>query len=156
MADYPFTTLHPHLGVVRLGVDEDLVIADIPGLVEGAAQGVGLGIRFLRHLSRTGLLLHLVDIGEGRHEEDIIEGIKQIENELKTYDQDLYMRRRWLVFNKIDIVPPQRVRAIHTGVIKKTGWQQPAFSISAATGQGCDDLIKALFAWMGARAKMQT
>jgi len=148
VADYPFTTLHPHPGVVRFGVDQHLVIADIPGLVAGAAQGIGLGTRFLRHLSRTGLLLHLVDIGTEQDEEDIMKAIKGIENELKTYDQGLYNKIRWLVFNKIDLVSVERVKAIHHGVIKKLKWKQPVFSISAATGQGCDDLIKAVFAWI--------
>ncbi len=104
VADYPFTTLHPHLGVVRVGPEQSFVIADIPGLIEGAAEGAGLGHQFLRHLSRTDLLLHLVDCmpSEG---EDAVRGARAIVAELRKYDEKLYRKPRWFVLNKIDLVP---------------------------------------------------
>ena len=151
VADYPFTTLYPHLGVVRLGMNRDVVIADIPGLIEGAAAGAGLGAQFLRHLSRTRLLLHLVDIGLHENTVEIIATIRGIEAELAAWDEELMNKSRWLVFNKIDIVPTEKVDEIHAATIKQMNWQQPVYCISAATGKGCDVLIRAIFQWMSER-----
>src|SRR4029079_7071902 len=107
VADYPFTTLHPNLGVVRADQHRSFVVADIPGLIEGAAEGAGLGHQFLRHLARTRLLLHIVDVGPGR--EDSVKDAKAIVAELKKYDLELYRKPRWLVLNKADLVPaPER------------------------------------------------
>ncbi|MDE0283319.1 MAG: GTPase ObgE [Gammaproteobacteria bacterium] len=147
VADYPFTTLYPHLGVVRLGVDREVVIADIPGLVEGAADGAGLGARFLRHLSRTRLLLHLVDIGLHDDMPETVKAIRAIEAELAAWDSELADKPRWLVLNKIDIVDPEKLPGIQAAITGETDRQQPVFCISAATGEGCDALIKSIFRW---------
>ena len=144
VADYPFTTLYPHLGVARLGMGRDVVIADIPGLVEGAASGSGLGAQFLRHLSRTHLLLHLVDIGLHDNPLDAAVAIRGIEGELAAWDSELMNKLRWLVLNKIDIVAAEKVVEIQDAIIKELNWRQPVFCISAATGQGCDALLKAV------------
>ncbi len=147
VADYPFTTLYPHLGVVRLGMEREVVIADIPGLVEGAAGGAGLGARFLRHLSRTRLLLHLVDIGLHNDTQETVKAIRAIEAELGAWDSELANRPRWLVLNKIDIVDPEKLPEIQAAITEDLNRKQPVFCISAATGQGCDGLIKAVFQW---------
>ena len=107
VADYPFTTLQPHLGVVRIGTDQSFVIADIPGLIEGAAEGAGLGIQFLKHVSRTRLLLHLVDIAPLDEGIDPVEQVRAIEEELEKFDPELLKRPRWLVFNKADLLPEE-------------------------------------------------
>ena len=151
VAAYPFTTLYPQLGVVRLGVSRDVVIADIPGLIEGAAAGAGLGALFLRHLSRTHLLLHLVDIGLQKDPLEFITAIRGIEAEIAAWDSELMDKPRWLVLNKIDIVAADMVAEIQSAVTTKMNWQQPVFCISAATGQGCDVLIKAIFQWFSKR-----
>lgn len=155
VADYPFTTLYPHLGVVRLGVDREIVIADIPGLVEGAAGGAGLGARFLRHLSRTRLLLHLVDIGLHNDTPETIKAIRAIEAELEAWDSELADKPRWLVLNKIDIVDPEKLPGIQAAITAETDRQQPVFCISAATGEGCDALIKSIFLWFSEQATEQ-
>lgn len=144
VAEYPFTTLYPHLGVVRLGTSRDVVIADIPGLIEGAAGGAGLGAQFLRHLARTSLLLHLVDIGTSR---DVTPAIRGVEAELAAWSGELGDKPRWLVFNKIDIVGTETVAEIRESVTGELNWRQPVFCISAATGENCDTLIKAVFQW---------
>ena len=148
VADYPFTTLYPQLGVVRLGTGRDVVIADIPGLIEGAAAGAGLGAQFLRHLSRTHLLLHLVDIGLQDNPLEAAAAICGIEGELAAWDSELMNKPRWLVLNKIDIVAAEKVAEIQDAIITELDWRQPVFCISAATGQGCDPLIKAVFQWL--------
>lgn len=137
VADYPFTTLHPSLGVVRVG-EASFVIADIPGLIEGASQGAGLGHQFLRHLSRTRLLLHLVDLMQ----EHPVQDARVIAAELKKYDAALYRKPRWLVFNKIDAVqdPDARVKTI-LGALR---WKRPWFKVAAISGEGCDALMKAI------------
>ena len=155
VADYPFTTLYPHLGVVRVGMDREVVIADIPGLVEGAAEGAGLGARFLRHLSRTRLLLHLVDIGLHNDTPETIKAIRAIEAELETWDSELADKPRWLVLNKIDIVGPEKLPGIQAAITAETDRQQPVFCISAATGEGCDALIKAIFRWFSEQVAEQ-
>ena len=146
VADYPFTTLHPHLGVARLGVDRRVIVADIPGLVEGAATGAGLGFRFLRHLSRTRLLLHLVDIGLGDEPEELLEVIEGVEAELTAYSGKFMDKPRWLVLNKIDILPPARVQALQAALARCRG--QSVHCVSAATGQGCEALLKAASQWL--------
>jgi len=140
IADYPFTTLHPNLGVVRVGHERSFVIADIPGLIEGAAEGAGLGHRFLRHLQRTNLLLHLVDMAPFDESVDTVAEAKAIVNELKKYDESLYDKPRWLVLNKVDMIPAEeRVKRIKD-FIKAYGWKGPVFEVSALTGEGCQQL----------------
>lgn len=146
VADYPFTTLHPHLGVARLEVDRRVIVADIPGLVEGAATGAGLGFRFLRHLSRTRLLLHLVDIGLGGQPEELAEVIEGVEAELTTYSGKFRDKPRWLVLNKIDLLPPARVEALQAALARRRG--QSVHCVSAATGQGCKALLQAAAQWL--------
>ena len=132
VADYPFTTLHPILGVVSLGTDQSFVIADIPGLIEGAADGAGLGIQFLRHVARTSLLLHLVDMApiDGT---DPVAQVRAIENELAKFNPELLERPRWLVLNKADMLAPDERDAVAADIVQRLGWTQPWFLISAAT-----------------------
>ena len=143
VADYPFTTLHPHLGVVRIGPEESFVIADIPGLIEGAAEGAGLGHQFLRHLSRTDLLLHLVDCmpSEG---EDPVRGARAIAGELRKYDEKLYRKPRWFVLNKIDLVPAGERETLVEAFRRRLRTKAPIFPVSAATGEGCRELMSAV------------
>ena len=140
IANYPFTTLYPNLGVVKVDAYKSFVIADIPGLIEGAAEGAGLGIQFLKHLSRTSLLLHLVDIAPIDENEDPVESVKVIENELQKYSDELGSRERWLILNKIDLLPPDEQDARCEDIIKRLNWQGKVFRISAATGMNTKDL----------------
>ncbi len=144
VADYPFTTLHPNLGVVRVDDNRSFVIADIPGLIEGAAEGAGLGHRFLRHLQRTRLLLHLVDISPFDPEADPLRDSQAILEELRKYDQALMEKPRWLVINKIDLLPEDeragRIAALAAGY----GKVEKTFSISAINGAGCRELTYAI------------
>jgi GTPase len=136
VADYPFTTLHPNLGVVRIGTDQSFVIADIPGIIEGAADGAGLGIQFLRHVSRTSLLLHVVDIRpiDGS---DPVEQVQAIERELANFDADLVDRPRWLVINKMDVFDDEEeLEATANDIVNRLGWTAPSFLVSAAGQQG--------------------
>ena len=151
VADYPFTTLYPHLGVVRLGEGQSFVIADIPGLVEGAAEGAGLGVRFLRHLSRTRLLLHLVDAGAAVDAAEVERQIALIEGELRGYDENLEQRERWLILNKIDLMDEQRLAALRRDLGEHRGEERPLYAISAATGQGCPELMAAVQQWLEGR-----
>jgi len=144
IADYPFTTLHPNLGVVRVGSERSFVIADIPGLIEGAAEGAGLGHRFLRHLQRTGVLLHLVDLAPFDENIDPVADAKAIVNELRKYDEALVEKPRWLVLNKVDMIPEEDRAKVVANFVKKFKWQGPVFEISALTGLGCDKLCYAL------------
>lgn len=144
IADYPFTTLHPNLGVVRVGHERSFVIADIPGLIEGAAEGAGLGHRFLRHLQRTGVLLHLVDLAPFDEGVDNVADAKAIVNELRKYDEALAEKPRWLVLNKIDMIPEEERAAKVKDFIKRFKWKGPVFEISALTGLGCEKLCYAL------------
>jgi GTP-binding protein len=144
VADYPFTTLHPSLGVVRVDTHRSFVIADIPGLIEGAAEGAGLGHQFLRHLQRTRLLLHVVDIAPPDENRDPVAEAKAIVRELRKYDPALYRKPRWLVINKADLLPEEaRDQAIHT-FVRKLGWKGRTFTISALTGEGCRPLTYAI------------
>lgn len=144
VADYPFTTLHPNLGVVRIADHQSFVMADIPGLIEGAAEGAGLGHRFLKHLSRTCVLLHLVDIApmDGY---DPVHAAKTILNELAAYDPDLLTKPRWLILNKIDALPDEKSRqAAIQEVVDALQWTAPVFAISAISSEGTQSLCYAL------------
>jgi GTP-binding protein len=144
VADYPFTTLHPNLGVVRVDTDRSFVIADIPGLIEGAAEGAGLGHRFLRHLARTRLLLHLVDVAPFDPEADPVHDARAIVEELRKYDETLYQKPRWLVLNKLDMVPEDEREERVRQFVKDYGWEGPVFAISALTAEGCKQLTYAI------------
>jgi GTP-binding protein len=140
VADYPFTTLHPHLGVVRVGVDRSFVIADIPGLIEGAAEGAGLGHQFLRHLARTRLLLHVIDAAPLEEGADPARDAKSIATELKKFDPALYRKPRWLVLNKMDMLPAEERKTAAAKLVRGLRWRGPSFCISALTGEGCREL----------------
>lgn len=145
IADYPFTTLYPNLGVVRVGPQQSFVVADIPGLIEGASEGAGLGHQFLRHLQRTRLLLHIVDLAPFDEETDPVEQARAIVQELKKYDQALYEKPRWLVLNKLDMVPPQERAARVQDFVRRLRWKGPVYEISALTREGCQPLIHAIY-----------
>ena len=146
IADYPFTTLHPQLGVVRVGPEQSFVVADIPGLIEGASEGAGLGHLFLRHLSRTKILLHIIDMAPFDPDVDPVQEAKALAEELRKYDEDLYEKPRWYVLNKLDLleddVRAERVAELKAGL--GLGEDDRVFVISAATREGCEDLIKAI------------
>ncbi len=142
VANYPFTTLYPNLGVVSVGVDQSFVIADIPGIIEGAAEGAGLGIQFLKHLSRTSLLLHVVDVAPIDESEDPVHSVRIIENELQKYSAELGQRDRWLVLNKIDLLPADKQQAHSDDIVKRLNWKGKVFMISAATGLNTKELTK--------------
>ena len=144
VADYPFTTLIPNLGVVRVGPSRSFVVADIPGLIEGAAEGAGLGHRFLRHLQRTHLLLHLVDAVPLAPNTDPVRDAKAIIAELRKYDLSLYRKPRWLVLNKIDLVPESERESLQQTVVRRLRWRGPVFRVSALTGEGCQALVYAI------------
>ena len=140
VADYPFSTLYPSLGVVELDAARSFVIADIPGLVEGAAGGAGLGIRFLRHLQRTRMLLHVVDVHEDETGHDPVADFNAVAMELRLFNNELYERERWLVVNKIDLVSGD-VHSAKQRLCETVGWSGPSYAISALTGEGCDVLM---------------
>ncbi|MFZ8886910.1 MAG: Obg family GTPase CgtA [Steroidobacteraceae bacterium] len=144
VADYPFTTLHPQLGVVSVGPARSFVMADIPGLIEGAAEGVGLGLRFLKHLQRTRILLHLVDIAPPDPDADPVEGARAIVKELKKFSAELAGRERWLVLNKIDLLPPEDAEKRCREIVRRLRFKGPVFRISGATGQGTRELCEAI------------
>lgn len=136
VADYPFTTLHPNLGVVRIDTDQSFVVADIPGLIEGAAEGAGLGIQFLKHVARTSLLLHLVDMAPLGGETDPVAQVKAIEAELKQFDPELLKRPRWLVLNKADLLPEEEREKMAKAIVKRLKWKAPWFLVSAIGREG--------------------
>ena len=144
IADYPFTTLHPNLGVVRVGQLQSFVMADIPGLIEGASAGAGLGIQFLRHLQRTKLLLHLVDIAPIDPDADPAEDVRAIAAELAHYSDDLATKPRWLVINKIDLLDAEQRAAAKDSLLRALDWNGPVFEVSAATGEGTEPLAQAV------------
>ena len=150
VADYPFTTLAPNLGVVRTNTDRSFVIADIPGLIEGAADGAGLGIQFLRHLQRTRLLLHIVDLAPLDPDTDPVHDAKAIVNELRRYDESLYEKPRWLVLNKLDLIPEAERSARIKAFVDAYGWSGPVFAIAAIRGDGCRPLIFKIQDWLDA------
>jgi GTP-binding protein len=153
VADYPFTTLQPNLGVVRVDVSRSFVMADIPGLIEGAAEGAGLGHQFLRHLQRTRLLLHLVDIAPADESVDPAAEVKAIAAELRKYDAALARKPRWLVLNKIDLLPePERKRRAQA-LVKKLRWTKPWFLVSGATGEGTRGLTYAVMEFLEKKRK---
>ena len=144
VADYPFTTLYPNLGVVSLGRDRSFVIADIPGLIEGAAEGAGLGVQFLRHLSRTRLLLHVVDIAPLDEGVEPARQVRQIERELQQFGAELAGKERWLVLNKMDLLDAETFRQRRDALIETLRWQGPVYGISALTGEGTGILTEDL------------
>ena len=148
VADYPFTTVAPHLGVVRVDENRSFVVADIPGLIEGAAEGAGLGHRFLRHLQRTRLLLHVVDIAPLDPEVDPVADARAIVKELKRYDEALHAKPRWLVLNKLDLVPAEEREARVARFVKALRWKGPVFGVAAIKGEGCRALIYAVAEWL--------
>lgn len=141
VADYPFTTLYPNLGVVSVGSEQSFVIADIPGLIEGAAEGAGLGIRFLKHLARTRLMLHLVDVVPYDDESDPVRDVRVIEQELEKYSEELGHRERWLVLNKIDVIPEEMRDEICQDVVARLDWKGPVYRVSAISGEGTKPLM---------------
>jgi GTPase len=151
VADYPFTTLQPHLGVVRIGVDRSFVIADIPGLIEGAAEGAGLGHQFLRHLARTRLLLHVIDVAPLEPDADPARDARAIAAELKKYDPRLYRKPRWLVLNKMDMLPHVERAAVEARLVKQLRWRGRHFSVSALTGEGSGELTSAVMQFLETR-----
>lgn len=144
VADYPFTTLAPSLGVVRIDYGRSFVIADIPGLIEGAAEGAGLGHQFLRHLQRCRLILHLIDIAPFDPAVDPVREARALVAELKKYDAALAAKPRWLVFNKIDLLAPDEARHRIDDALRRLRWKKPWFALSGMTGAGKDELIRAI------------
>lgn len=159
VADYPFTTLHPHLGVVRAGENRSFVVADIPGLIEGAAEGAGLGIQFLRHLARTRILLHLVDMMPLDPAQEPLAAVRAIEEELAKFDDmrredaeasgrepgpDLAGRERWLVLNKMDLILEEEREEMAAALTRGLSWRGPVYTISAINGAGCRELVSDL------------
>ena len=153
VADYPFTTLHPNLGVVRVSAEKSFVIADIPGLIEGAAEGAGLGHQFLRHLMRTRLLLHLVDIAPMYEGVDPVHEANSILNELKKYDEALYNKPRWLVLNKLDLLQDKDEKI--AAFLKEFHDYTRYFAISAINGDGCKELCYAIMEHVEQVAKQE-
>lgn len=143
VADYPFTTLYPNLGVVRVGREESFVIADIPGIIEGAAEGAGLGHKFLKHLSRTSLLLHVVDLGSVDAATAAIQ-VRQVLSELEKYGGELKEQERWLVLNKMDLLDENEQRARRKALLADLDWQGPVYPVSAVSGEGCTELVGSL------------
>ena len=148
VADYPFTTLHPHLGVVRAGPERSFVVADVPGLIEGAAEGAGLGHQFLRHLSRTGLLLHVIDCVGPDGAADPVHDARVIATELKKYSPALARKTRWFVLNKADLVPAEQRDALVAAFRRRLRTRAPVYLISAATREGCDTLVAEVQAFL--------
>ncbi len=145
IADYPFTTLHPNLGVVRAGPEQSFVIADIPGLIEGASEGAGLGHQFLRHLQRTRVLLHIVDLAPFDEAVDPVKQARAIVAELKKYDPALAAKPRWLVLNKLDMIPTEEREARVKDFVRRLRFKGPVHPISALTREGCEPLVRALY-----------
>lgn len=155
IADYPFTTLHPNLGVVRAGPDRSFVVADIPGLIEGASEGAGLGHQFLRHLQRTRLLLHMVDLAPFDDAIDPVAQAKAIVKELRKYDEALYEKPRWLVLNKLDMVPADEREARVKDFVKRLRWKGPVFQVSALTREGLEPMVQAIYEHVAAQARAE-
>ena len=148
VADYPFTTLHPNLGVVAVGQHRSFVMADIPGLIEGAAEGAGLGIRFLKHLQRTRVLLHLVDLLPPDPEADPVKDARAIVGELKKFSAELAAKPRWLVINKSDLLPAAEAQKRARAIVRALRYRGPHFLISAATGEGTQELCEAVMTFL--------
>ncbi len=154
IADYPFTTLHPNLGVVRVGPEQSFVVADLPGLIEGASEGAGLGHLFLRHLQRTRLLLHVVDLAPFDGADPVAQA-KAIVGELKKYDAALYQKPRWLVLNKVDMIDADLRAERVKDFVKRFKYKGPVFEISALTHEGCQSLIQAVYQHLKAQQVAQ-
>lgn len=148
VADYPFTTLHPNLGVVRANMNRSFVIADIPGLIEGAAEGAGLGHQFLRHLARTKLLLHLIDMAPLEDGADPVKDARAIVAELRKYDEALYKKARWLILNKADMLNEPECEKLTKSIVRRLRWKGPVFVISAISGVGCNELVQAIMNYL--------
>ena len=144
VADYPFTTLHPNLGVVAVGPLQSFVMADVPGLIEGAAEGAGLGIQFLKHLQRTKLLLHLVDIAPIETGADPANDFRAIEKELVRFSEDVSEKPRWLVLNKTDLLTKADMASVHEDLVDQLSWDGPVFETSAVSGEGTEKLAQAV------------
>jgi len=144
VADYPFTTLHPNLGVVRVGEHRSFVMADIPGLIEGAADGAGLGIQFLKHLQRTGVLLHLIDIAPPDPAADPVRDARAIAAELKKFNANLAQKERWLILNKIDQLPAGDADKLCKDIVRRLRWKGRVFRISGLAHQGTEELCQAI------------
>jgi GTP-binding protein len=153
IADYPFTTLHPNLGVVRVGPEQSFVVADIPGLIEGAAEGAGLGHFFLRHLQRTRLLLHLVDFAPFDADIDPVAQVRGIVRELEKYDPELAAKPRWVVLNKVDMIPAEERAERVRSFVKRLKWKGPVFPVSALTREGCESLVRAVYEHVAASGR---
>ena len=147
VAAYPFTTLAPELGVFEEGPDSSLVVADIPGLIPGAAQGAGLGLQFLRHVRRTRLLLHLIDVGNDATT-DLVQSFNQITRELREFDARLSERPRWIVLNKTDLVSEIDLRSIRVSLQAELEWKAPIYETSAVTGEGCRRVMRDAFLFL--------
>lgn len=152
IADYPFTTLHPHLGVVRVDGEHSFVVADLPGLIEGAAQGAGLGVKFLKHLSRTTLLLHVVDVMpvDGS---DPVTNIQKISKELADYAPELAAKPCFLVLNKVDLIAEDEQKSYCEKIVKDAKWQEKVFYISGVTGQGLQTLVHGVGEYFTAKSQ---
>jgi GTPase len=148
VADYPFTTLHPNLGVVAVGEHRSFVMADIPGLIEGAAAGAGLGIRFLKHLQRTRVLLHLVDLLPPDPQADPVKDARAIVAELKKFSAELAAKPRWLVINKKDLLPAAEAQKRARAMVRALRYKGPHFLISAVTGEGTQELCQAVMTFL--------
>jgi GTP-binding protein len=154
VADYPFTTLVPNLGVVKLGMHEHFVMADVPGLIEGASDGAGLGLRFLKHLTRTRLLFHVVDVAPF-DESDPVEAAEAIIRELGQFSPALSERPRWLVLNKLDLVPEAERDARVEEIVRRLEWEGPMFRISAIGSEGTDALVQAAHRWLTEQRQLE-
>lgn len=148
VADYPFTTLHPNLGVVSVGTHRSFVVADIPGLIEGAADGVGLGIQFLKHLQRTRLLLHIIDVLPGPGEDTAVDSANKILRELQRYDEALFRKPRWLVLNKLDLLTDGERASVCAEITAGLEWSGPVYAISAITRQGVEPLCSDIMSFL--------
>jgi GTP-binding protein len=153
VAGYPFTTLHPNLGVVSVGEHRSFVMADIPGLIEGAAEGAGLGLRFLRHLQRTRLLLHLVDISPPDPDADPVRDARAIVQELKKFDPNLAAMPRWLVLNKRDLMLDDEAEERARSIVRRLRFRGPHFLVSGATGRGTQELCAAVMNFLEGRSR---
>jgi GTPase len=153
VADYPFTTLYPNLGVVYCGEHRSFVMADIPGLIEGAAEGAGLGHRFLKHLQRTGVLLHLIDMAPVDPDADPVRDARAIVQELKNFSKDLGTKPRWLVINKRDLLPDREAEALAKDIARRLRYKGPVHLISGATGRGTRELAEAIMTFLEQQKK---
>ena len=154
VANYPFTTLVPNLGVVKLGLHEHFVMADVPGLIEGASEGAGLGLRFLKHLTRTRLLFHVVDVAPF-DESDPVEAAEAIIHELGEFSPALAELPRWLVLNKLDLLPAEEREAKAEEIVRRLGWEGPVFRISAISADGTDALVQAAHRWLTEQRQLE-